>query len=173
MNQRTVNDQGYRGLAGFAAGQVVLAAVFVSCFSARSTSQLRRRCRWVSSRSRYHQAATGRARRARARRVRPALVSGRCVSSSMPVPPQNRGSQAGSAYPHPPCRFCAALLGRASAQVRVQISRFGIASASPGDRPLDSEQARPGAHDGHPSDSGVRVGEQAASAAGPRRGPVS
>ena len=29
MNQRTVNDQGYRGLAGFAAGQVVFAAVFV------------------------------------------------------------------------------------------------------------------------------------------------
>ncbi len=29
MNQRTVNDQGHRGLAGFAAGQVVLAAAFV------------------------------------------------------------------------------------------------------------------------------------------------
>ena len=29
MNQRTVNDQGYRGLAGFAAGQVVWSAVFV------------------------------------------------------------------------------------------------------------------------------------------------
>jgi len=38
----------------------------------------------------------------------------------------------------------AALLGRASARVRVQISQFGIASASPGDRPLDSEQARAG-----------------------------
>jgi len=41
-------------------------------------------------------------------------------------------------------RSCAALLGRASARVRVQISQFGIASASPGDRPLDSEQARAG-----------------------------
>lgn len=29
MNQQTVNDQGYRRLAGFAAGQVVFAAVFV------------------------------------------------------------------------------------------------------------------------------------------------